>query len=149
PWTLHAPGGCYHPAGPPARPPSPSPAWRPPPTRAARWPPAPRGSSWGAPSCARPTPPPPCARSRGPPRDARQGVRPSRGGPRPRRARRRRRGLRGREPQEPARLVRAAGPLQTTVAVTASRDADALLRIVDQVRPHALQAPADAAFAPV
>ncbi len=50
---------------------------------------------------------------------------------------------------EAARLVRAAGPLQTTVAVTASRDADALLRIVDQVRPHALQAPADAAFAPV
>lgn len=40
-----------------------------------------------------------------------------------------------------ARLVRLAGPFQTTVAVTASRDPDALARIVRTVRPHAIQVP--------
>lgn len=38
-------------------------------------------------------------------------------------------------------LARAAGPFQTTVAVTAERDAHELARIVRGVRPHALQVP--------
>lgn len=40
-----------------------------------------------------------------------------------------------------AALVRAAGPFQTTVIVTAERDPDALLAAVRAVRPHALQVP--------
>lgn len=38
-------------------------------------------------------------------------------------------------------LARAAGPFQTTVAVTAERDPHELARIVRSVRPHALQVP--------
>lgn len=38
-------------------------------------------------------------------------------------------------------LARAAGPFQTTVAVTAERDPHELARIVRDVRPHALQVP--------
>lgn len=40
-----------------------------------------------------------------------------------------------------AALVRLAGPFQTTVAVTATREPDALHRIARTVRPHALQVP--------
>lgn len=40
-----------------------------------------------------------------------------------------------------AALVQLAGPFQTTVAVTAERDPAELLRIVRDVRPHALQVP--------
>lgn len=43
--------------------------------------------------------------------------------------------------EEAAALVRLAGPFQTTVAVTAERDAAKLLEIVRNVRPHALQVP--------
>lgn len=43
--------------------------------------------------------------------------------------------------EKAAELVRLAGPFQTTVAVTASNDLDALRRVAREVRPHALQVP--------
>lgn len=48
-----------------------------------------------------------------------------------------------------AALVKKAGPFQVTVAVTATRDAAALAKIVRDVRPHALQAPRGADLAPL
>lgn len=44
-------------------------------------------------------------------------------------------------PDAARRLVDAAGPFQTTVAVTATRDLPALLDIVRSVRPQAIQMP--------
>ena len=54
------------------------------------------------------------------------------------------------EHAEARALANAAGPFQTTVAVTAERDAAELARIVREVRPHAIQVPfraGQAAFA--
>ncbi|MEA3201182.1 MAG: phosphoribosylanthranilate isomerase [Thermoplasmata archaeon] len=45
-----------------------------------------------------------------------------------------------------ATLARKVAPGQLAVAVTASRDAGALLRIAREVQPHAIQAPRDAPF---
>src|SRR5581483_3757153 len=45
-----------------------------------------------------------------------------------------------------ATLARKVAPHQMAVAVTASRDAGALLRIAREVQPHAIQAPRDAPF---
>jgi len=52
--------------------------------------------------------------------------------------------------EEAAKLVQLAGPFQTTVAVTSTRDVEALHNIVREVRPDALQVPfraGQAAFA--
>ena len=43
--------------------------------------------------------------------------------------------------EDAAALVRATGPFQTTVAVTAERDVANLLELARAVRPHALQVP--------